>query len=117
VPGAGGPAGQRPIADALDVTCAAIWRGSVGVIWRASADADDEGAGRSFGYCVGGSVELVGPYDALDLGDESLEEPEVPARDAGDGLGVVGRSRRFDICSRRPLTASSEAPQEEAIGE
>src|SRR5690606_3658110 len=60
-----------------------------GVLWVVCggqlADADDQGAGGGFDDVVGDGVELVDLQDALDLGEEAFQEPEVPASDAGDG--------------------------------
>lgn len=43
-----------------------------------------------FDDVVGDGVEVVDFEDALDLGKESLEEPEVAACDAFDGGGGLG---------------------------
>ena len=53
--------------------------------------ADDEDAGGCFDDVVGDGFELVYFQDAGDLGEQSLEEPEVAAGytfDCCDGLGV-----------------------------
>ena len=58
--------------------------------WRRSTP-DDEDAGGGFYDVIGDRLEFVDLEDAADLGEEPLEEAEVPAGDAfdgGDGLGV-----------------------------
>ena len=54
------------------------------------ADSDDQGAGGGFDDVVGDGVELVDLQDAVDLGEEAFQEPEVPASDAGDGGDGLG---------------------------
>lgn len=56
-----------------------------------SGDTDDQGALCGFDDVVGDGVEFVDFQDALDLGKEALEQPEVAAGeadDSGDGLSV-----------------------------
>jgi hypothetical protein len=81
--------------------------------------ADDQGAAGGFDDVGGDRVELVDSHDAVDLGEESLEEAEVTAGDAGDGgdglgVGEVGVSVRelspaatFAVCPWVALTLRS----------
>src|SRR5690625_7115110 len=90
-------------------------------MWRArSTDADDESAGGGFDDVVGDGVEFVDLQDALDLGEESFQEPEVTSGDPGDGgdglgvgevLWVEGLSGRAPVSSpaARPCRAPSTA--------
>lgn len=59
----------------------------VNFIWRVLAAS----CGGCFHDVVGDGVELIDLYDAFDLGEESVDEAKIAARDAGDrgdGLGV-----------------------------
>jgi hypothetical protein len=53
---------------------AAFFRGS-----RESADADDEGAPGRFDDVVGEGLKVVDLHDAVDLDEQSLDEPGVSA--------------------------------------
>jgi len=53
--------------------------------------ADDEGAAGGLDDVAGDDGEVVDLHDTGDLGEQAVDEPEVPAGDAsdrGDGLGV-----------------------------
>ena len=88
-----------------------MWRGSVHDIWRSRrcapqgtgrccrrrnggglARPDDEGFTCGVDDVLSDARQLVDLDEAVDLGEQALDEAEVPARDAGhggQGLGVV----------------------------
>ncbi len=58
--------------------------------------ADDEGAAGGLDDVAGDDGEVVDLHDAGDLGEQAVDEPEVPAGDAADGddglgVGEVGQ--------------------------
>jgi hypothetical protein len=72
--------------------------------------ADDEDARGGFDDVVGDGVELVDFQDPVDLGEESFEESEVPARDAfdgGDGLRICEVVGVEGSAEARPVTAAA----------
>ena len=76
-----------------------------------STDADDESAGGGFDDVVGDGVEFVDLQDALDLGEESFQKPEVTSGDpgdGGDGLGVGEVLWVEDLTEGAPMPLQDE---------
>ena len=76
-----------------------------------STDADDESAGGGFDDVVGDGVEFVDLQDALDLGEESFQKPEVTSGDpgdGGDGLGVGEVVWVEDLTEGAPMPLQDE---------
>jgi hypothetical protein len=55
-----------------------------------SACPDDKGAAGGLDDVAGDGVEFVDLHDAFDLGEESVDEPEVASGDTGDGPDGLG---------------------------
>jgi hypothetical protein len=66
------------------VTLLIGWR-VLSALFGGSSGPDHEGAAGCLDDVVGESVEVVDLQDAVDLGEQSLDEAEVAAGDPGDG--------------------------------
>jgi len=73
---------------------------------RGLEGADDHALPRGFDHFLGDRPQLIDLQDALDLGEEALNEPEVPIRDAhdrGDGFRIGEIIRGQGEAQLRPL--------------
>lgn len=71
------------------VTFGALWRRVFSVMWRLQA-ANDQRLTGGFDDFPGVHAQVVDLHDALDLGEQTLDEAEVAAGDAGDGCEPFG---------------------------